>query len=92
MHVGYALVVATSLVRYGCAHIARFLGLLYLPFVLLVVVATGNHFRLDALAGTAVVGLAAGASRFLVRPRAEAQIAHFPKRPAPVSAPEELAA
>jgi hypothetical protein len=92
MHVGYALVVAASLFRYGRGRLGRFVGVLYPPFVLLLVVATGNHFLLDALAGAAVVALAAGASRLLARPSAPARIARFPARPAPATAPEDLAA
>jgi hypothetical protein len=93
MHVGYALVVGASLLRYGRRRAVRFLiGLLYPLFVLLVVVATGNHFLVDALAGAVVVGLAAGAACLLARPTADARIARFPKRPAPAQASDKLAA
>lgn len=92
MHVGYALVVAASLLRYGRGRLGRFVGVLYPPFVLLVVVATGNHFLLDALAGAVVVGLAAGASRLLVRARADTRVVRFPERPAAAATPEDLAA
>lgn len=81
MHVGYALVVAASLLRYARRPVLRFLvGPLYPPFVLLVVVATGNHFLLDALAGAAVTALAAGAALLLPRPRPEGQLAWLPQR------------
>ena len=89
MHFGYALVVGrepasvrppTSL----CASSA----LLYPAFVLLVVVATGNHFLLDALAGAVVVGVAAGGALLLARPAADAVgLARFPERRAPGQAP-----
>jgi hypothetical protein len=93
MHIGYALVVGASLVRYGRRRAVRFLiGLLYPLFVLLVVVATGNHFLVDALAGAAVAGLAAGAARLLARPTADTRIARFPERPAPAQTSEKLAA
>jgi hypothetical protein len=42
MHIGYALIVAASLLRYGRGRFIRGLGALYPPFVLLVIVATGN--------------------------------------------------
>jgi len=59
MHVGYALIVAAALLRHGRHLLVRALGALYPPFVLLVIVATGNHFFLDAAAGALVAGLAA---------------------------------
>ena len=40
----------------------------YPPLVLLVIVATENHFFLDAAAGAAVAGVALLASRRLARP------------------------
>jgi hypothetical protein len=56
MHIGYALVVAATLLRYGRSPLLRALGVLYAPVVLLVVVATGNHFFIDAAAGALVAG------------------------------------
>ena len=89
MHIGYALVVAASLLRYGRRVAVRAVGALYPPFVLLVVVATGNHFLLDALAGAVVVGVAAGGALLLARPAADAAgLARFPERKAPAQAPE----
>ena len=67
MHVGYALIVATSLLRYGGGRLIRTLGTLYPAFVLLVVVATGNHFFLDAAAGALVAALALAAASLLTR-------------------------
>ena len=89
MHIGYALVVAASLLRYGRRVAVRVVGALYPLFVLLVVVATGNHFLLDALAGAVVVGAAAGVALLLARPAADAAgLARFPERRAPAQAPE----
>jgi PAP2 superfamily len=68
MHVGYALIVATSLLRYGGGRLVRSLAAVYPAFVLLVVVATGNHFFLDAAAGALVAGLALAAASLLTRP------------------------
>lgn len=93
MHIGYALVVGASLLRYGRRRAVRFLiGVLYPLFVLLVVVATGNHFLFDALTGAVVAGHAAGAALLLARPPSDARLTRFPERPAPARAPEELAA
>jgi hypothetical protein len=68
MHVGYALIVGASIARYAPHLITRLAGLAYPPLVLLVIVATGNHFFVDAAAGAAVVGVALLAARLLVRP------------------------
>jgi membrane-associated phospholipid phosphatase len=92
MHVSYALVVAASLIRYGAGRLGRVVGVLYVPFVLLVVVATGNHFFFDAVAGAIVAGIAAGSAFFLARPTVQASIAPFPKRAADGTARNELAA
>ena len=43
------------------------LGTLYPAFVLVVVVATGNHFFLDAAAGALVAALAIAAASLLTR-------------------------
>jgi hypothetical protein len=91
MHIGYALIVATSLLRYGRGRFVRMLGTLYPAFVLLVVIATGNHFFLDAAAGALVAGLALAAASLLTRPT----VSNVPiALPAPDVLPpsEELAA
>jgi hypothetical protein len=67
MHIGYALIVAAGLLRHGRRPLARAIGALYPPFVLLVIVATGNHFFLDAAAGALVAGLAAALAALLTR-------------------------
>jgi hypothetical protein len=68
MHVSYALIVGASLARYARHLITRLAGLAYPPFVLLVIVATGNHFLVDAAVGAAVAGVALLAARLLVTP------------------------
>jgi PAP2 superfamily len=73
MHIGYALIVAASLLRHGRRVVARAIGAVYPPFVLLVIVATGNHFFLDATAGAAVAGLAATLAVLLTRQPASAR-------------------
>jgi hypothetical protein len=60
MHFGYAVVVGAALLRHGGPPLLRALGVVYPALVLLVIVATGNHFLFDALAGAAVAAIAAG--------------------------------
>ena len=80
MHVGYALLVAASLVRHGRRLLVRAIGALYPPSVVLVIVATGNHFFLDAAAGALVAGLAAALAALLTRRPATARLAAEPTR------------
>jgi PAP2 superfamily len=68
MHVGYALIVGASIARHAPHVITRLAGLAYPALVLLMIVATGNHFFVDAAAGAAVAGAALLAARLLVRP------------------------
>jgi PAP2 superfamily len=92
MHIGYALIVAASLLLYARRPLVRALGVLYPPFVLLVVVATGNHFFFDAAAGALVAAVAGAASFVLTRGAAPSRISELPVRPEPLPAYEELAA
>ena len=65
MHIGYALIVAAGLIRNGQGFLVRAIGALYPPLVLLVIIATGNHFFLDAAAGALVAGIAAALAALL---------------------------
>jgi hypothetical protein len=57
LHVGWALWCGWQLWRHGRHRVTRWLGVLY-PLVLsVVVIATGNHYLLDVIAGFAVVGV-----------------------------------
>jgi hypothetical protein len=69
MHVAYAVIVGASLVRHGARPALRAAGGLYPALVVLVIVATGNHFLFDAAAGVLVAAVAAGAARLVVSPR-----------------------
>jgi hypothetical protein len=80
MHVGYALIVGASLARYAPHPLPRLAGLAYPPFVLLVIVATGNHFLIDAAAGVAVAAIALLAARLLVRPWSTPRLPHLQRR------------
>jgi cbb3-type cytochrome oxidase subunit 3 len=58
LHVGWALWCGWQLVNHGRRRLTRLLGVLYPTLITVVVVATGNHYLLDAVAGGAVVVLA----------------------------------
>ena len=61
LHVGWALWCGWQMVRHGKHLVTRVFGILYPALITLVVVATGNHYLLDAVAGFAVVLLAMAA-------------------------------
>jgi PAP2 superfamily len=92
MHIGYALIVAASVLRHTRHRLVRTLAALYPPFVLLVVVATGNHFLLDAAAGALVAGLAAVAAALLTRPTVTTPLTVLPRQREAAPPFEELAA
>ena len=92
MHFGYALVAGAAVAWLTSRRLVQAAAAFYPAFVLLVIVATGNHFLVDALAGAAVTALAAGAALLLARPRGDARRVAFPERPGPAQKPEELAA
>ena len=78
MHVGYAVVVGAGLARYASLPVARLAGVLYPLFVLLVIVATGNHFVLDAVAGAAVARVALLLALPVSRSRSQAALRRLP--------------
>jgi hypothetical protein len=93
MHLGYALVVGAAVASQARRRLVQAAGALYPPFVLLVIVATGNHFLLDAFVGAAVAGVALFGARLIAVPQAGRlrvagqtplcrQIALAPERPA----------
>ena len=69
MHAGYALVVGVALLTQGRHLLTRLIGIAYPAFVVFVIVATGNHFLLDAAAGALVAVVAAAGTALLLRPR-----------------------
>jgi membrane-associated phospholipid phosphatase len=82
MHAGYALIVGAAMLRYGHRALLRFAGVLYPPFVLLVIVATGNHFFFDAATGALVAATSALVALPLTRARPEAEVVTLPPRSA----------
>ena len=58
LHFGYALLVGIALARIARRRIVRLIGSIYPAVMLIVIVATGNHFFFDAAAGG--IAIAAG--------------------------------
>ena len=67
MHVAFALMIGWSLARLVRRPVVRVAWLVYPAVVTFVIVATANHFLLDAVLGAATAGLAALAARELAR-------------------------
>jgi hypothetical protein len=59
VHIVFALVIGVAIVRLARRPLWRVAGAVYPVFILFVIVATGNHFFFDAVAGAAVAGVAA---------------------------------
>jgi hypothetical protein len=79
LHFGYALLVGLMVARLGRSLLVRTLGIAYPPLVLFVIVATGNHFILDAAAGAAVMVAGIGGAMLVCREapaRSAPRVAH----------------
>lgn len=59
MHIAYALIAGGAIVAFARFRAVQVAGVLYPAFVLLMIVATGNHFFFDALTGALVAAVAA---------------------------------
>ena len=57
LHFGYALIVGVAVAKLASQRWLRRLGAAYPALMLLIIVATGNHFFLDAAAGALVVAV-----------------------------------
>jgi hypothetical protein len=55
LHFGYSLIVGVAVAQLASLRPARILGAAYPGLMLLIIVATGNHFLFDAVAGGVVV-------------------------------------
>jgi len=66
LHFGYALIVGVALATIAKRRVLRVLGALYPAAMLLVIVATGNHFFVDAALGGLAVVVGWLAARMLV--------------------------
>jgi PAP2 superfamily protein len=67
LHVGWALWCGWQLVKHGKHTVTRVAGVAYPALITVVVIATGNHYLLDALAGAAVMCFAGVAVGLTVR-------------------------
>ena len=65
LHFGYSLIVGVSIAAYAQRRAVRIMGALYPGVMLIVIVATGNHFFFDAAAGAVVVGIGYVVARLL---------------------------
>ena len=74
MHVGYAVIVGSTIARTVRGRLARALAIGYPLLVVFVIVATGNHFFLDAAAGASVALVAAAAAAVAVAQPRPAQL------------------
>ena len=68
LHFGYALLVGGAVYALARRRWVSVLGAAYPPFMLFTIVATGNHFLLDAVAGGLVTLLAYAAARAVAAP------------------------
>ena len=75
LHFGYALIVGVALARLARTRTMRWVGASYPAAMLLIIVATGNHFFFDAFAGAVVVAAGWRTAHVLVRPRPVAEAA-----------------
>ncbi len=66
LHFGYALIVGVALATIAERRIVRVVGALYPAAMLLIIVATGNHFFVDAALGGVAVAIGWLAARMLV--------------------------
>jgi hypothetical protein len=69
MHVGFSLMIGWSIAQLAKGRVARGFWIVYPGAILFVVVATGNHFWLDAAAGAVVAAIGAVAANGLGRLR-----------------------
>lgn len=69
MHIGFAMMVAVPAFMLAASRPARVAWVLYPLLVLFVVVVTGNHFWLDAVAGALVAAASATVAHRLLAPR-----------------------
>jgi hypothetical protein len=65
MHFGYALLTGIVLARHARGRAVRVAGAAYPGLVLVAIVATGNHYLLDAAAGGGAIALAWPAVRYI---------------------------
>lgn len=70
LHFGYALIIGVALATIARNRVVRVLGALYPAAMLLIIVATGNHFFVDAALGGLAVVIGWLVARMLLEPPA----------------------
>ena len=85
LHFGYALIVGVALAQLASRRWLRSLGAAYPALMLLIIVATGNHFFLDAALGAVVVAAGWLAAALLRAPAADAARPEVVRLPAPAN-------
>lgn len=70
LHAGFAFAVGIAIAMVARRRVVRLLGLLWGPLVVLAVVATGNHFFFDVIAGIAATAAGFGLAVLSIRLRA----------------------
>ena len=73
LHFGYALLVGVTVAVLAKGRIARAIGWSYPAVMLLVIVATGNHFFFDAAGGALAIGIGYVAASWVDSPAKHAQ-------------------
>jgi PAP2 superfamily protein len=69
LHIAWAVLVGFALWRLARPLAVRLCGLFYPLIVLIVLIVTGNHYLVDAVAALAVVGVAVLVARPIARRR-----------------------
>jgi hypothetical protein len=73
LHFGYALLVGVTVAVLAKGRVARAIGWSYPAVMLLVIVATGNHFFFDAAGGALAIGIGYVAASWVDSPAKHAQ-------------------
>jgi hypothetical protein len=73
LHFGYALLVGLTVARLARGRVARAIGWSYPAVMLLVIVATGNHFFFDAAGGALAIGIGYVAASWVDSPARRAK-------------------
>jgi hypothetical protein len=68
LHFGYALLVGVTVALLAKGRVARAIGWSYPAAMLLIIVATGNHFFFDAAGGALAIGIGYVAARWVDSP------------------------
>jgi len=87
MHVCFAIMVGWPMARLVGPRVAKIVWSLYPLFITFVVVATGNHYLIDAILGALTAGMAAVVASRLGRARPEAWAFEAAGVPAVIEAP-----